>query len=141
MWPEDYAGRLRSWMDLRERVRCLDLVECLKEINHWWFAAPWCNYSLHWDDVDSWPDPWQLLEDHRYCAIARGLGMLYTITMLERSDTMDAVLAEFGSTDLVSVSAGKYILNWVPDSVVNIDPGAFNPQRSMSQRTVLSKIN
>jgi hypothetical protein len=34
----------------------------------------------------TWPDPWQLLSDDVYCEVARGLGILYTITLLDRAD-------------------------------------------------------
>jgi hypothetical protein len=60
------------------------------------------------------------LSDNVYCDLARGLGILYTISMLDRADTADAtlVLTEQGD-NLVLVAKEKYILNWNPDSVVN----------------------
>jgi hypothetical protein len=75
---------------------------------------------LHWDDQPNWPDPWQLLSDDVYCEVARGLGILYTITLLERADLApaDLILTEDG-TNLVLVAKEKYILNWEPDSIVN----------------------
>ena len=70
-----------------------------------------------------WPDPWQLLSDDVYCELARGLGILYTITLLDRADMADAglVLTEDGS-NLVQVAKEKYILNWNKDSIVNNKP-------------------
>jgi hypothetical protein len=67
-----------------------------------------------------WPDPWQLLSDNVYCDLARALGILYTISLLDRADMADAelVLTEDGD-NLVQVAKEKYILNWNPDSVVN----------------------
>ena len=81
---------------------------------------PWRPYYLHWDDQANWPDPWQLLSDNCYCDVARGLGILYTITLLDRADLtpVDLVLTEDG-TNLVRVAKEKYILNWEPDSIVN----------------------
>jgi hypothetical protein len=92
----------------------------LEEINSWWFAAPWRPYYLHWDDQLTWPDPWQLLSDNVYCDLARALGILYTITLLDRVDMASTrlVLTEDGS-NLVLVAKEKYILNWNPDSIVN----------------------
>jgi hypothetical protein len=120
MWPSTFDARLASWTQLRDHVHSLPLETALVEINAWWFAAPWRPYYLHWDDQPAWPDPWQLLSDNVYCDLARGLGILYTISLLDRADMVDAelVLTDDGS-NLVLVAKEKYILNWSPDSVVN----------------------
>lgn len=122
MWPKSFEQRLESWTQLRTRVSNLDIETALAEINAWWFAAPWKPYYLHWDDKTAWPDPWQLLDDNIYCGLARGLGIMYTIAMLDRTDMNDAVLTEVDSDNLVLVSKRKYILNWDEDSVLNTIP-------------------
>jgi hypothetical protein len=120
MWAKSFSSRLESWNLLRERCQSLPKQSALTQINVWWFGAPWCPYYLHWDDAQSWPDPWQLLNDNIYCDLARGLGILYTITLLERADltSADLVLTEDGY-NLVLVDNSKYILNWESNSVVN----------------------
>jgi hypothetical protein len=120
MWPATFDVRLASWNQLRDRVHSLPLETALVEINGWWFNAPWQPYYLHWDDQPAWPDPWQLLSDDVYCELARGLGILYTISLLDRADMMDAELVSTDDgTNLVLVAKEKYILNWSPDNVVN----------------------
>jgi hypothetical protein len=96
------------------------LESALKTINIWWFGAPWRPYYLHWDDQAVWPDPWQLLSDDVYCDLAKGLGILYTITLLDRADMVPAklVLTQDGS-NLVQVAKEKYILNWEANCIVN----------------------
>jgi hypothetical protein len=123
MWPVTFDNRLEAWVDLRSRCQSLDLETSLIAINSWWFNAPWQPYYLHWDDQADWPDPWQLLSDNVYCDLARGLGILYTISLLDRADMVDAelVLAEDGA-NLVRVAKEKYILNWNKDSIVNNEP-------------------
>ena len=120
IWPVTFAARLESWNLLRDRCQHLPLESALEEINQWWFNTPWRPYYLHWDDQPVWPDPWQLLSDDVYCDLARGLGILYTTSLLDRADMADAelVLTEEGD-NLVLVAKEKYILNWSPDSVVN----------------------
>jgi hypothetical protein len=107
-------------LQLREQAQNLPLELALTTINRWWFNSPWRPYYLHWDDQNSWPDPWQLLSDNIYCEVARGLGILYTITLLDRADLAPAslILTQDGD-NLVQVSHKKYILNWQADSVVN----------------------
>lgn len=120
MWPANFASRLDSWNSLRESCQTLPIEQALAAINEWWFDAPWKPYYLHWDDLKDWPDPWQLLSDNYYCDLARALGILYTITLLDRADLGDAevVLTESGD-NLVLVAKEKYILNWDRDTIVN----------------------
>ncbi len=120
IWPATFSTRLESWNQLRDQTQNLPLEVALGDINAWWFNCPWKPYYLHWDDLPNWPDPWQLLSDDVYCEVARGLGILYTITLLERADMApaDLILTEDG-TNLVLVAKEKYILNWESDSIVN----------------------
>jgi hypothetical protein len=120
MWYPDFADRLAAWSDLRTEVQSLPLEQALQTINNWWFNSPWKSYYLHWDDQPIWPDPWQLLSDNVYCEVARGLGILYTISMLDHKDLTSAelVLTDEG-TNLVLINKGIYILNWERDTIVN----------------------
>ena len=120
IWPKEFADRLEAWSALRVQAHDMACQEALEIINAWWHQTPWKPYYLHWDDQPRWPDPWQLLSDDIYCPVAKGLGILYTISLLDRADMVDAelVLTQTGD-NLVLVQERKYILNWSPDSVVN----------------------
>ena len=140
MWPRTFAERLESWAQLRTQASTTDAETALANINSWWFQTPWRAYHLHWDDRAVWPDPWQLLSDDLYCPLARGLGILYTITMLDRPDLQDAVLAEFDSDNLVLVAKKKYILNWDPEQMLNITLGSFKSRHSITQEQIQKQI-
>jgi hypothetical protein len=120
MWLQTFDARLASWNFLRERCQNLPVDSALEHINAWWFGAPWRPYYLHWNDQTAWPDPWQLLSDNVYCEVARGLGILYTITLLDRADMapVHLVLTDSGR-NLVLVAKEKYILNWDAGTIVN----------------------
>jgi hypothetical protein len=120
MWHKDFASRLSAWAELRGKVQSMPLEQILQTVNAWWYQAPWTGYYLHWDDMAKWPDPWQLLSDNIYCDVARGLGILYTITLLDHEDltSVELVLTE-DSRNLVLVNKEKYTLNWDTDVVVN----------------------
>jgi hypothetical protein len=136
MWPVNFAARLESWNQLRESCQTLPLEQALKAINSWWFDVPWRPYYLHWDDQPNWPDPWQLLNDNHYCDLARALGILYTITLLDRADLGDAILVLTESGDnLVQVAKSKYILNWDKDTIVNTIQ-ATNIKKQLTLSTV-----
>ena len=140
MWPRTFAERLESWAQLRTQATTADAETALHAINAWWFQTPWRAYHLHWDDQAVWPDPWQLLSDDLYCPLARGLGILYTITMLDRPDLQDAVLIEIDSDNLVLVNKKKYILNWDPEQMLNITLGHFKTHHSITQEQIQQQI-
>jgi len=140
MWPRTFAERLESWTQLRQQASTADAETALRAINSWWFQTPWRAYHLHWDDRDVWPDPWQLLSDDLYCPLARGLGILYTITMLDRPDLQGAVLVEVDSDNLVLVHEKKYILNWDSDTIVNINPTGSRTRHSITQEQIKQQI-
>ena len=142
MWCTNFSDRMISWHQLRADCEQGPLRQSLERINAWWYHAPWSSYYLHWDDRGDWPNPWQLLEDNIYCSLARALGMLYTVSMLEnRGDLDEIVLADVVNDNLVFVNDGKYILNWSADTIVNIHPGPQNPARSIRKQDLAHKIN
>ena len=140
MWSRTFAQRLEAWAVLRQQCQDISPELALQKINAWWFTSPWQPYHLHWDDLPTWPDPWQLLDDNIYCSLARGLGIMYTIAMMDRSDIQDSVLAEFASDNLVLVNNKKYILNWDSTTIVNISPGTQNPKHQVTQKQIQLRI-
>ena len=139
MWAKTFEERLAQWTDLRHRCRTLDRVQCLDQINRWWFRSPWKPYYLHWDDWADWPDPWQLLHDNYFCDLARGLGMLYTLCLLDRNDTPRSTLVlTKEDRNLVVIDGSKYILNWNADTVLNtsltVDIKQQYPQSIVQQK-------
>jgi hypothetical protein len=140
MWPTTFEKRLESWTQLRAYATSADIDSALHAINTWWHQTPWQAYYLHWDDQLSWPDPWQLLNDNVYCGLARALGILYTITMIDRTDLQDARLVEIDSDNLVLVSQEKYILNWSQDTVLNTNQAA-NIRRTLQQHQIKQQYN
>ena len=140
MWARTFDARLASWNQLRSAVATMPVDQCLNNINAWWFDSPWRAYHLHWDDQPAWPDPWQLLDDNLFCGLARGLGMLYTIALLDRPDIQDAELIDTGSDNLVLVEQKKYILNWDRDQLLNINLAPLNPRHRLSQEQIKTQI-
>jgi hypothetical protein len=139
MWPQTFSDRLAAWSALRQSCTTMDRAQALDQIDSWWQQTPWRAYHLHWDDQADWPDPWQLLDDNIYCPLARALGIMYTIAMLDRSDMQDVVLAEVGGDNLVLVDKEKYILNWDGCNQVNINPGT-KLRRSISLQELQKQI-
>lgn len=140
MWLRTFEQRLAAWHQLRVDCANLPIADCLQTINQWWFDAPWAAYHLHWDDRNTWPDPWQLLEDNVFCSVARALGIMYTVALLEREDLHDAVMLDNGTDNLVLVAKRKYILNWDRDTIVNINSHQAKQRRILTLPDLEQKI-
>ena len=140
IWPKDFSNRLTSWVDLRQQVLELEAPVALSTLNRWWLHSPWCPYYLHWDDFQDWPDPWQLLSDNIYCDIAHGLGIMYTLAMLDRKDLGNSILVESDQGNLVLVDDEKYILNWSPSQIVNTSLRVSKIKRRVTQEQLLHKF-
>jgi hypothetical protein len=140
MWSHTFPERLQAWADLRAQAAFLPLETALEAINTWWFQTPWRPYHLHWDDQATWPDPWQLLDDNIYCGLARGLGIMYTIAMIDREDIQYAELAEADGDNLVLINQSKYILNWDASSIVNTSPQITLSRHRVSQDKIKQQL-
>lgn len=139
MWSSDYAQRLSAWTELRQSCQSLPLSSALLAVNQWWQQTPWRPYYLHWDDRSDWPDPWQLLADNEYCDVARALGILYTVKLLERVDCADVAMICSDQGNLVLVQHGKYVMNWNPNAIVNIESMQIKIQRTL-EPAVLDRL-
>ena len=141
MWPKTFQLRLDAWAHLRSGSKNSKPELALEAINAWWFQPPWTAYHLHWDDRETWPDPWELLSDNLYCDLARGLGILYTISLLDHADLTDAELVLTGDGhNIVLVNKRKYILNWEQDIIVNTSH-ELEIKRCLTQSQVRNKYN
>jgi len=143
IWSSRYEDRLSEWLRLREHNHSTDLDKALLEINDWWQQAPWTPYYLHWDDMDRWPDPWELLADNHFCSVAKSLGIIYTIHMIDRPDITAVQMAvnRDSADNLVLVNQGKYILNWTQGQLVNITSPEINIVRAVDSSVITKKIN
>lgn len=140
MWPKTFEQRLVDWQQLRAAVDQPISHLNLQKIEQWWWHSPWQAYYLHWDDRDNWPDPWDLLADNVYCNLARALGIVYTIGMLDNHAIDDVVLAEVDGNNLVLVEQGKYILNWDSTRSLNTSPDMSKVTRQVSIEQILQRI-
>jgi hypothetical protein len=117
MWQPTYQERLADWVRLRQAAAPLEQSKKLMLINDWWFRAPIVNHLIHWENPESWPTPWELLNNNGYCELARALGIVYTVMLVE--NYTDLKIIQTKEDNLVLVDGGKYILNWAPGEMLN----------------------
>jgi len=138
----NYDARLSSWYNLRSKLEDSDTKTKCIEIDKWWQQAPLVNHHLHILDSVSWPGPWDLLVENTYCTVARALGMCYTLLLIGISDIelVEATDANGEDVVLVLADSAKYVLNYWPDMVVNINSADFTIKRRISIADLHKKL-
>jgi hypothetical protein len=137
-----FEARLKSWHDLRKSLANADTKTKCVEIDKWWQSAPLVNHYLHPAETSSWPGPWDLLSDNEYCHIARGLGMVYTL-LLTGVDDIDFCIATDDNSEeviIVLVDHAKYVLNYWPNSVLNMNQLEFSTVKPLDLDQVKTKL-
>jgi hypothetical protein len=133
--------RLRSWREFRSSIGNLSLQDALISTAELWAQARYTPYHLDVDAPETWPDPWQLIDDNVYCDLAKSLGIIYTMLLTKHKNDLDIELRVYVDTstsaeyNLSWFNEGKYILNLVDREVVNkkqFDDTEFKLKRSYS---------
>lgn len=123
MWQEHPSERLRYWQNFRKELDTKPLDQAVKDVEHLWSFAPFVNHYLTTDNIDIWPDPWELLYENYYCGLAKALGIVYTLYLTNHRPKLEIHIYNDASTkeqyNLVFVEQGKYVLNYLHDQVVN----------------------
>ena len=138
----DFYTRLRAWHDLKEQLENADIETICVQVDKFWQRCPMSNHYLHPDEIETWPNPWELLKDNSYCNYARALGMIYTLLQLgvKNIDFVDALYDNREDVVLVLVDNAKYVLNWYPDSVLNTNLAEFTITKRISIESLVKKI-
>lgn len=143
-YPNRYEDRLITWHDLRNSA--LPDESFLLEVNDFWQFAPEIKATFDWREPQNWPDPWDLIREDDQSDLARALGIVYTIILSARPHLVEATTlslctdAAVLETNLVIVGEGKYVLNWAPRDIVNINLQQLSVIRSISAVDLVSKI-
>lgn len=137
----DYYTRLREWFKLKEKLSDQNLSTICIEVDRFWQRVPISTHYLHPDDIEDWPNPWELINDNNYCYYGRALGMLYTLMLLgvKEVDFVEALDDNKEHAVLVIVE-DKFILNYWPNSVVDNKLSDFTITKHISIELLESKI-
>ena len=137
----NYEARLKNWYELRAELKDKKIEEIAVRVDEFWQRCPLMGHYLHPIDIDTWPDPWELISDNSYCVYARALGMIYTLLLLG-VDTIDLVEAKDDNSEevtLVLVDNAKYILNYWPNTVVNNNLDDFSAVTKIDLTPIIKK--
>lgn len=99
------------------------------------------NRAVQWHEYPDWPGPWDLLTNNGYCELAKALGIMYTIMMIEQPLYTSLELVQVENDNLVLIDHGKYILNSAPGEILNIDSTSLSILRSVDSNSLINFLS
>jgi hypothetical protein len=79
IWYQKTTDRILAWRELRKNVLGKSLEDMLKSINVWWSYTPIVKQTVDPYTPESWPTPWELINNGSFCRNAVALGQAYTL--------------------------------------------------------------
>ena len=123
MWNLFPSERLRYWHDFRKKISTLPIEDAIQETHHLWCFAPYVTHYLTTDQIATWPNPWELVNDNYYCDLAKALAMTYTLYLTDHhiESTIEIYMDKSSKHqyNLVFIEGGKYVLNYLHDEIIN----------------------
>jgi hypothetical protein len=82
MFSKRYEDRLAAWRSFRESLE--SSVDPIQDAIDFWNKAPIVNIAADPWDPETWPDPWEMIEENTYCEFLKILAIMYTLQLTER---------------------------------------------------------
>lgn len=121
MWPNRFEDLLIEWNLLRNEASSLPIDQALHKVHNWWAKCPLVSHYLHPVDFEDWPLPWDLLADNTFCELAKCLGIVYTLYLLDHPEIKTADIIQTDNYYIVSVNNEQFILNDQPGQIEYIE--------------------
>jgi|TARA_B100001094_G_C17602450_1_gene517261 hypothetical protein len=112
MFDKKYEERLQLWHDFRSQLETS--LDPIQDTIEFYKTAPLNSIAADAWTQDSWPNPWELLEENNYCAFVKILAICYT---LQLTDVLSQVNYEIHITQDPKTSTTYYLL-YVGDRVI-----------------------
>ena len=137
----DYDNLLLVWSDLRSKCKSRDLETALHTVNDWWATAPIVSRTIHFDDEENWPSPWDLLAESAYCELGKCLGICYTLLLIEHEEINSLSIVQtdnYNSTEYAVQVNEEYVLSDLIGQITTDDP--LHVKRSLDCERLRKRI-
>jgi len=82
MFNTKYENRLVEWRKLRDDIE--ESEEPLRLCLDFWKDIPEVRVAADPYNKESWPTPWEMIEENNYCSFVKILAICYTLQLTER---------------------------------------------------------
>ncbi len=109
--------RIIAWRDFRQTISD-NSKQTLENVAKYWSGVPVGNRILEWDRPDSWPTPWEVINDNVFCDDMRSYMMYQTLLLTNQPAKLYHVKSF--NEELLVVASNGYILNFSYNEVVTV---------------------
>lgn len=117
--------RMNLWRNFRRDLDSLPLAKAIESTDNFWQKCPFSPFYLDLDNPVSWPTPWDLITENRYCDIAKVLGIVYTLHLTSHGPLLNPEIRAYYNAQsrhlyhIAYLCRGKYVLNLIEGEIVN----------------------
>lgn len=79
---EDFESRISKWVSFRKELEAHN--NPIQATIDFWNRAPISPLSCDPFDQSTWLDPWNLIEENKYCEFSKILAIYYTLALTDR---------------------------------------------------------
>jgi hypothetical protein len=125
MFKLSFNDRIARWKKFREKLNSFTLEQSCYATIEFWHTCPFCPYYLQYENYQTWPDPWQLIQENYYCDLAKCLGIVYTLYLTSHQGNLHPEIRVYNDPTtrynyhIAYLCDGKYVLNLIEGEVVN----------------------
>ena len=133
MFDRKYEERMTLWREFRSNLE--SSPDPIQAAIDFYNQAPVSKLATDPYDRNTWPNPWELLEENNYCSFVKILAICYT---LQLTDVLKRSNYEIHITRDRKKSATYYLL-YVNDTVIGFDADTY-VHRTEMPNTLCSEL-
>ena len=130
MFDKPYYDRIKCWKQLRDEIETA--ADPFTRVLEFWQSAPATSIATDPYDKESWPDPWEMIEQNEYCDFMKILAIFYTFQLTERFSQcqfgINIFLDDKESKTIYLLSVDKKSIGYYNESYITRVTNTFEPQ-------------
>lgn len=82
MFDKKIEERLKIWKNFRDDLEMS--IDPIQDAIDFWNRAPLTSIAADPWDQDTWPDPWEMIQENIYCPFVKILAICYTLQLTDK---------------------------------------------------------
>lgn len=94
MFQKSFYERLIEWKNLRQELEVVE--DPLQHCIDFWKNAPIGKFGADPYDKNTWPDPWEMIDENFYCEFLQTLAICYTLQLTDKfsQETFEIIITQ-----------------------------------------------
>ena len=130
-----FEERIAIWSRFRQTLETAK--DPITETINFWNDIPTSSRNLDPFDMETWPEPWEMIEENTYCEFGKLLAIAYTLKLTEKFKDWQPVF----KIGLDRRTAMRYYMLILNDQVIGFDQEKSIDIISVPQNIQIEKIH